>query len=104
MSGEIEVDESYFGAKRVRGKRERGAGKKTPVFGMLKRNGYVYTQVVKHCSAKELLPIIKDFAKLNECEIYSDSWKAYDGLVDFLLRYTRNFARRSKSSLPSKTL
>ena len=32
MSGEIEVDESYFGAKRVRGKRGRGAGKKTPVF------------------------------------------------------------------------
>ena len=38
MSGEIEVDESYFGAKRVRGKRGRGAGKKTSVFGMLKRN------------------------------------------------------------------
>ena len=39
--------------------------------------------MVKHCSTKELLPIIKDFAELNECEIYSDSWKAYDGLVDF---------------------
>ena len=38
MSGEIEVDESYFGARRVRGKRGRGAGKKTPVFGMLKCN------------------------------------------------------------------
>jgi transposase len=25
-SGEIEIDESYFGAKRVRGKRGRGAG------------------------------------------------------------------------------
>ena len=73
MSGEIEVDESYFGARRVRGKRGRGAGKKTPVFGMLKRNGCVYTQVVKHCSAKELLPIIKEFAELKESEIYSDS-------------------------------
>ena len=50
---------------------------------MLKRNGCVYTQVVKHCSAKELLPIIRDFAELKESEIYSDSWKAYDGLVDF---------------------
>ena len=37
MSGEIEEGESYFGARRVRGKRGRGAGKKTPVFGMLKR-------------------------------------------------------------------
>ena len=32
LNGEIEIDESYFGAKRVRGKRGRGAGRKTPVF------------------------------------------------------------------------
>ena len=32
QKGEIEIAESYFGAKRVRGKRGRGAGKKTPVF------------------------------------------------------------------------
>ena len=37
--GEFEVDESYFGARRVRGKRGRGAAGKTPVFGLLKRNG-----------------------------------------------------------------
>ena len=40
--GEIELDESYFGAKRVKGKRGRGASGKTPVFGLLKRNGKVY--------------------------------------------------------------
>ena len=28
FSGEIEIDESYFGAKRVRGKRGRGASGK----------------------------------------------------------------------------
>ena len=72
MQGEIEIDESYFGAKRVRGKRGRGAGKKTPVFGMLKRNGCVYTQVVKGCSANELLPILRDCSDLKESIIYSD--------------------------------
>ena len=30
-SGEVEVDESYFGPARVRGKRGRGAGRKTMV-------------------------------------------------------------------------
>ena len=35
FKGEIEVDESYFGAKRIKGKRGRGAGAKTPVFGIL---------------------------------------------------------------------
>ena len=80
----------------MRGKRGRGAGKKTPVFGMLKRNGRVYTQVVKHCSAKELLPIIKDFSELEESEIYSDGLKSYDGLVDFLLRFTRNCKQKEQ--------
>ena len=47
FSGEIEIDESYFGAKRIRGKRGRGASGKQPVFGMLKRDGKVYTQRVK---------------------------------------------------------
>jgi transcription initiation factor IIE alpha subunit len=39
LSGEVEVDESYFGASRVRGKRGRGARGKTIVFGLLKREG-----------------------------------------------------------------
>ena len=47
LSGEIELDESYLGPRRVRGKHGRGAGNKIPVFGLLKRNGNVYTQVVK---------------------------------------------------------
>lgn len=36
FSGEVELDESYFGAKRVRGKRGRGAAGKTSVFGIKK--------------------------------------------------------------------
>ena len=39
MAGEVEVDESYFGARRVRGKRGRGASGKTPVIGLLDNGG-----------------------------------------------------------------
>ncbi len=35
MTGQVEVDESYFGPKRIRGKRGRGAGSKTIVFGLM---------------------------------------------------------------------
>jgi transposase len=80
-SGEIEIDESYFGAKRVRGKRGRGAGGKTKVFGMKKRGDRVYTQIVNNCSAAELVPIIKRLAP-SDSTIYSDEWKTYDGLVN----------------------
>ena len=50
---------------------------------MLKRNGQVYTQVVKNCSASELLPILHNCSELQESTIYSDCWGAYDGLVDY---------------------
>jgi len=59
FKGEIEVDESYFGAKRVKGKRGRGAYKKTPVFGILKRGGKVYTEIVPDCAKATLQAIIR---------------------------------------------
>jgi len=78
--GEFEVDESYFGAKRIRGKRGRGAAGKTPVFGLLKREGKVYVTVVKNCKKASLMPIIEGKV-LEGSTIYSDGWKAYDGLI-----------------------
>ncbi|HSQ97914.1 MAG TPA: IS1595 family transposase [Rickettsiales bacterium] len=78
--GEFELDESYFGARRIRGKRGRGAAGKTPVFGLKKRNGKVYVEIVKGCSKKELMPIIQGKI-LEGSTIYTDGWKAYDGLI-----------------------
>jgi transposase len=40
------ADESYFGARRVKGKRGRGAGSKTIVLGIYKRNGKVFSEIV----------------------------------------------------------
>ena len=80
FSGEVELDESYFGARRVRGKRGRGAAGKTPVFGILKRSGKVYVTVVKNCSRKELLPVIQGKI-LEGSTIHTDGWRAYDGLI-----------------------
>jgi transposase len=78
--GEVEIDESYFGARRVRGKRGRGARGKIPVFGLLKRSGKVHTVIIKNCERKQLLPIIKGKI-LEGSTVYSDGWKSYDGLV-----------------------
>src|SRR3972149_6140858 len=80
LDGEVEVDESYFGARRVRGKRGRGARGKTPVVGLLKRQGQVYTQVVKNCTRESLMPILKGKI-LENTTVYTDGWKSYDGLV-----------------------
>ncbi len=80
FTGDVEVDESYFGARRVRGKRGRGARGKTPVIGLLKRNGRVYTQVIPNCTREELMPVIRGKI-FSESTVYTDGWKSYDGLV-----------------------
>ena len=46
MFGVLKVDESLFGPRRVKGKRGRGACGKTAVFGIFKRDGQVYTEIV----------------------------------------------------------
>jgi transposase len=78
--GEFELDESYFGAKRIRGKRGRGAAGKTPVFGLLKRDGKVFVQIVQNCTREQLMPIIQGKI-LEGSTINTDGWKAYDGLI-----------------------
>jgi len=80
LNYEVEVDESYFGARRVRGKRGRGAKGKVPVVGLLKRQGKVYTQIIQGCSKQELMPILKGKI-LENTTVYTDGWKSYDGLV-----------------------
>ncbi|WP_130803015.1 IS1595 family transposase [Acinetobacter ihumii] len=88
LQGDVEVDESYFGAHRVRGKRGRGAYGKTIVFGLLKRNGKVYTEIVPDCSRTTLQAIIRGHVDLGTI-IHSDGWRGYDGLVD--IGYDKHF-------------
>lgn len=99
--GEIEMDESYFGAKRIRGKKGRGAYGKTIVFGIKKRKGQVYTQVIRNCSKTEILPLIS--SKIGKrTTVFTDGFKTYDSLVDlgykkhYRVRHGKNeFARKN---------
>ena len=88
FTGEIEVDESYFGAKRVKGKRGRGAYGKTPVFGILQRGGKVYTEIVPDCAKKTLQGIIRGKVDPGSV-VHSDTWRGYNGLVD--MGYKKHF-------------
>ena len=81
FTGVVELDESYFGARRIRGNRGRVASGKTIVFGLLKREGNVYTEVVPDCSKPTLQGIIRGHIELDTI-INTDGWRGYDGLVD----------------------
>ena len=102
--GVVEVDESFFGPTRIRGRpgpRKRGRGTlKQPVFGIYEREGSVYTELVTDCSAKTLQSIIR--GKISpESIIHSDGWRGYGGLVDvgydkhFRINKTKHFAEKT---------
>ena len=79
FAGEVELDESYFGGYH-KGNIGRSVKSKIPVFGILKRNGKVYTQIVSDVSARTLKTIVKQRVKRGST-VFSDSWRSYDGLV-----------------------
>ncbi len=104
LTGEIEVDESYFGTRRVKGKRGRGAYGKTIVFGLLKRKGKVYTEIVPDVKAVTLQALIRGRVDIDSV-IHSDGWRGYDGLVDigydkhFRVHHGKNEFVRGKSHI-----
>lgn len=61
---------------------------KTIVFGIFKRNGNVYTEIVPDCSSGTLQAVIRGRVDL-ESIIHSDGWRGYNGLVD--LGYKKHF-------------
>lgn len=76
--GKIELDESYFGGHR-KGQRGRGAAGKTAVFGILKRGGKVYAQVIDNAKTETLMPIIRDKI-VPDSVVYTDCFRSYDVL------------------------
>lgn len=88
FSGEVECDESYFGSRHQSGKRGRGAENKHIVFGIYKRNGCVYTEIVENVKAKTLQAIIKGKVSFDST-LYTDGFRSYDSIVH--LGYRKHF-------------
>ena len=95
--GRIELDESYFGAVR-KGKRGRGAAGKVAVFGILKRAGHVYTQVLQDTRTTTLMPIIQRKIKPDSL-VYTDGYRSYNALdvsefKHYRIHHAEHFAQK----------
>ncbi len=89
FSGQIEIDESYFGSRHHGDKRGRSTERKIPVIGLLKRKGQVYTQIIPDASRSSLMPIIQGLIVKSKSNIYTDKWRSYDSLVFQGYKHTR---------------
>ena len=79
LTGHVEVDETYVGGKRrnrEKGFTGRGAKGKTIVFGILERDGELFTKVVPNASQKSLITPILEQVPVGT-RISSDEWPPY---------------------------
>jgi transposase len=98
LKGEIEIDEAYFGGRR-KGKRGRGAKGKSIVFGLLERDGRVYTKVVEDVSADTLMEHIRKRTRKGSV-YYTDTFRSYNSLKRLGKHHTMN---HSKTLVDKKT-
>lgn len=80
MSGEIEVDESYFGTRRVKGKRGRRRSALAAMFSTFKRNGQVHAEIVPDCRKVALQAIIRERTGAARC--ISTASKAFGAMLE----------------------
>jgi transposase-like protein len=99
LFGTIEADETYIGGKsknmhaKIRKVKITGTAgvNKTPVFGMMSRDGQVRAKVVSGTSTAILHPIITANVEKG-ATLYSDEWCGYNGLGK---DYVRSIVRHS---------
>ena len=101
-SGEIEMDESYFGGAR-KGQRGRGARGKSIVFRLLELDGRVYTKVVESVSAGALMTHIENHTRKGSV-YFTDAFRGYQSLQRFgkhlVVNYSKEFVnKRTKNHI-----
>ena len=87
LDGVVEMDEMYLGgretnkheSKKTEGTQGRSTKTKTPIFGMVQRDGKTVAMKVEDTKAKTLMPIIKQFVREN-AHLLTDELSSYQGL------------------------
>jgi transposase-like protein/predicted RNA-binding Zn-ribbon protein involved in translation (DUF1610 family) len=78
LTGEVEVDETYFGGK-AGGKRGRGANNKTPILDLAQRQGKLKAEPIDNTKSSTITPIIKKNINANSI-IITDEYRSYNAL------------------------
>ncbi|MDL2214266.1 IS1595 family transposase [Clostridia bacterium OttesenSCG-928-O13] len=92
------VDVGRIGPGWAKGKHSHGVVGETIIFGLIEREGKVYTEIVPGAKAKMLQAIIRGQAGIEDA-IHAPDWHDYDGLVD--LGYEKLFRLHHSDDAPS---
>jgi transposase len=87
LSGEVEIDEMYYGGK-AHGTTGRGAAGKSIVLGMTQRKGGVAAIKVKDAKRNTLIPIIQQRVMVKS-SVYTDEFRPYNKLKRLHYRHEK---------------
>lgn len=76
LGGTVEADETYVGGRGGNNKRGRGAENKTPVFGMVEREGNVKAQAVTNAKALTIMPLLRENVEIGT-NLMTDTFPSY---------------------------
>lgn len=98
----VEMDETYVGGKprkkyrkneslptisKVYNKRGRGT-KKTPIVGIVEREGKIVLKVIEKLTSKNLLAMLKENVKIDKSILITDDFKSYNKFSDIIEHLT----------------
>ena len=104
----VEMDETYVGGKprkkyrpgdkytnisRVTQKRGRGT-KKTPIVGIVERNGNVVLKVVEKLTSKNLMQMLRENVKTDKSIVVTDEFPSYKSFNDLVQHYTVDHSKK----------
>lgn len=78
LTGTVEVDETYMGAKKYDKRRKRAKYAKEPVFGMVARDGKAKTYHIPTVNRFNVIEKIKDNISINANLVCTDDSRLYD--------------------------
>jgi transposase-like protein len=116
----VEMDESYVGGKpkhkysndpskptisKLYTKRGRGT-KKTPIVGIVERDGKIVLNVIEKLTSKNLLSMLKNYVKIEKSILITDEFKSYQKFNEIIEHLTINHSKKqyAKGSVHTNTI
>ncbi|WP_175546155.1 IS1595 family transposase [Epilithonimonas mollis] len=101
LEGVVEADEAFYGGlnknrhkrKKIPQSQGRACVDKTPVLGLVQREGKLTAVVTKDTSVKSLQPIIKKYIK-PQTVLITDDWKGYRNMPEYNHCVIKNYAKQ----------
>lgn len=104
----VEMDEAYVGGKprkkyknadnntnisKVTNKRGRGT-KKTPIVGIVERNGNIVLKVIQKLNSQNLLSMLRENVKTDNAIVVTDEFRSYRSFDEIVQHYTVDHSKK----------